>query len=147
MSYQSCRDAAVTQLRSVAGFGAVNVTAGDWSFLNSGPDRGIVVMFDRMEHRRSGMGRREIDWVLQLHLVEKLLPNAQAAEIVFATDIQAIIDRIDAYPRLNAAAGVLDAHLMEASDTGEDITFGSTRYVHYGLILKITEEGSAGYLE
>lgn len=145
ISYLTIKNGLISQLEAVANFSADNVKGVVGSVINAGHDRFMVVMFDSADRERNVYGMLQTVWKFQIVLGEKVRPDAAAAETRFATDLGAIITRLDQYPELGGVA--LNAALTHAEDLVESLQIGGQEYNQYGLIVEATEIVSANYQE
>ena len=101
-----------TLLEGVTGFSANQVSQEDYSILNRGVTRAIVLVHggfkaEKMAFSRSGL----TDHLVQIQLFEKYT-KPSATTNALRDDAQLVKLRIDAYPKLNGVSGVYHTELL-----------------------------------
>lgn len=155
MSYTTCEDALRTLLAGVTGFSSENVVAGNFGILSLGYDRVLVLSYSDFDQEDDGGGGdRMISWHLTAHLYERYVDDPTVHALA-AVDRQAIIDRVNAYYRLNGAPNVNHADVMSGSVPGlgdppgalANIVIGNVKYYHETFRVTIVEELDFAYAE
>jgi len=155
MSFSTCEAAALTLLAGASGFSADTVVAADFGILSRGPDQLLVLTYsDFMQEDIAGGGDRFITWGFGLHLYLRWVDNP-SVHVAASVARQAIIDRMNAYYRLNGASNVFKAGVMSGAVPGlgeppgalNNIVVGSVKYYHETMRLEVVEELDFDYAE
>ena len=146
MSYTQVRDDLVALLQGVTNFSSDSVAAGDFSLLNRGLDRAIVVTYLRVDVERDTYGRNLRRWRFGITLHERLVPDEASVEARAAIDREAILNRVMSYPKLNAS-NVTDAVVVSGEDLGDEIQIGGVRYFRELFEVEAIEWVVADYQE
>lgn len=154
MSYTTSEAAAQAVLAGVTGFSTATVVLGDFGQLSRGPAQLMVLSYAGFEQEiNAGAGDVFITWNILLHLyvkyVDDVTVHARAAVLR-----QAIIDRLNAYYRLNGAANVNHAEVMSGSvpGTGEppgalaNVVIGNVKYYKETFRVSIVEESDFAFV-
>lgn len=140
MSYASVVDALATQLQSVTNFSSANVVKGDFSVLNRGVTRAIVLVYNRMtDEIVTQGGRAEIQWYIDLYLFNRYKSDTQIHDDA-ADDRWNIIDRIHQYPLLNNLSGTLVAEVVEGRASTDLLDVGGSLFSLEILTVRVTED-------
>ena len=146
MSYTQVRDDLITLLRGVTNFDANNVAAGDFSLVNRGFDRAMVVSYMGVDIERETSGRNLRRWRFGVVLFEKLSPDEASVETRAAADREAILNRVMNYPQLNSSH-VRDAVVVSGEDLGDETKIGGVRYFRESFEVQAIEDVAADYQE
>ena len=118
MSYEGVEAALQTLLQGVSGFTAVQVVLGDFKVLSQGLAPAMVLQYGGFEQEDVAFdGDKFVTWTVVVNLAIRYLRDDQIHND--ARDIrQLVIDRINTYPRLNAAANVRRADIVRGGPMG-----------------------------
>jgi len=154
MSHESCEAALQTVLAGVAGFSADTVVLADFGILSRGPDQLMVLTYAGFDQEDvAGQGDRFITWRETIHLYVRYVDNVQVHALARTTR-QGIIDRLNAYYRLNSASNVFRADVFSGSTPGlgeppgalANIQVGAVKYYHETFNVEMVEESDFAYV-
>ncbi len=150
MSYTVCESALASQLASVAGFSAAQVSLGDWSILARGLNPVAILGYDGFSNEDSTFDAEvQTTWRVAVNLLILYRTDTQLHD-ESVTYRQAIFDRLSAYRRLGTAedsgllvSNILDGEPFTKRGSGgaiEPIVAGNIRYAHEVLRIAIEDE-------
>lgn len=150
MSYETVANALETLLEAVTDFGSARVSQFDYSILNAGVKRAIVIRSNgwSRELTRFG-GPYETTYDLGIELFAKYTKPADT-ENQLRDDMQLIIDKLDANPELNGTANVINAFISEVdqvSEPPEGLVSPPGVWRMWQLHCMVTETGSTSHAE
>ena len=146
MSYTQVRDDLVSLLQGVTNFDVNSVAAGNFSLLNRGLDRAMVISYLGVGVERETSGRNLRRWRFGITLFEKLSPDEASVETRAATDREAILNRMMSYPLLNSTH-VRDVQIVSGEDLGDEVQIGGVRYFRESFEVEAEEDVEANYQE
>lgn len=104
-------------LEGATNFAAATVSQSNYRILNAGVTRGIVLRFGGLSRRPERFGGPfETTYRIAVELFARYT-NDTDTENQLRDDMQAIMDRVDAYPELNGTSGVDFAFIAEAEES------------------------------
>ncbi len=141
MSYQTISARLVSLLQGVDGFDANNVALEDYTVLNSGQNKGIVVSFKAFRNVDSAFGGEvERIWSFGFRHYTRMASDLSTTLTNQATERQNIITRMEQYPTLNRLTGVILAgRFEEASPALDDQEIGGVSYMIEEFNIMVTE--------
>lgn len=146
MSYATSESALQTILRTVSGYASPNVTLGDYRILGQGKEKVIILQPGAFNREGLAPGITHTTWgiLVELYIAFKGEISTIASDI--RTERQAVIDKVDTYPTLNRAAGVM-LGAIEVGDEPELWAVGSRQYWRQVLRVTVKESGVVTYAE
>ena len=135
-----------TIVKTVTGFGATNVSRGDYRILGHGKDKAIVLQPGAFTRQNIAPGIVNTAWVILVELYIAFRGEISTIASDLRTERQAVIDKIDAYPTLNKTVGIV-LGALEAGDEPELWAVGSRQYWRQMLRVTVKEAGTVTYAE
>ncbi len=146
MSYVTAENALETILLTVTGFSATNVSKGDYRILGKGSETAIVLNPGSFSRRNLPPGEVTTDWTILLELFIGFTGEISTIASNIRTQRQNIINKIDTYPTLNRASGVLLGELS-AGDEPELWAMGSRQWWRQVMRVTVREATIVTYAE
>lgn len=142
MSYESVEAALQTQLNNVSD---LKTALNDGTKIQSGFTSAAIIKFSRFTQEEVGMGgEHQINWYLDVDLYCKYKNDAETRNLI-RDKMQAIIDRVNAYPHLGNASGVFNAIVMSGEMVPNVVQFGSFQCLMQRMTVKVDEDLSYSY--
>jgi len=146
VSYQTAENALETILKKVTGFDAANVKKGDYRILGHGKDKAAVLQPGPFTRTSLAPGITNTAWVILVELYIAFKGEISTIASDIRTERQAIIDKVDQYPTLDRASGIV-LGVVEAGDEPELWAVGSRQYWRQILRVTVKEAGTITYAE
>lgn len=124
MSYDTIEAALLTVLKGITGYDATNTSRGDWRILGAGKLKAMVLV--PAGFRQEDGSLREltfIEWTAEIHLYAMFDGEEKTTLTTLMAERQKVVDEVNKWPFLNAAAGVMGAII---ADAGPVETFQAT---------------------
>lgn len=146
MSYTVAETALETILKTVTGYSASNVSKGDYRVLGTGQTKAIVLNPGPFTRVNMSPGIVNNNWVVLLELYIPFQTEISTIATNIRTERQAIIDKIDTYPTLNRASGIV-LGALESGDEPELWQVGTRRWWRQVMRVAVREAGTVTYAE
>ncbi|KAF0138175.1 MAG: hypothetical protein FD153_1482 [Rhodospirillaceae bacterium] len=146
MSYSVAESALETIVKLVTGYSASNVSKGDYKVLGTGQTKAVVLSPGPFRRTNMSPGITNTDWMVLLELYIPFLTEISAIATAIRTERQAIIDKLDTYPTLNRASGIV-LGALESGDEPELWQVGSRKWWRQVMRVTIREAGTVTYAE
>ncbi len=146
MSYTTVEDALLAVVRSVTGYDTENSRVGDYRILGHGKGKAVILNPGPFRRINESSGVIRTDWAVNLELYVAYSGDISDVAEDIRVERQAIIDKIDQYPTLNRAGGVL----LGTLDTGaepEVWQVGTKRFWRQVMTVTIKEFATVSYAE
>lgn len=158
MSYASARDALIKVLRTIDGFTEQNVTHEDFSKLNNGIGKAIILLYNGFDQEPTTFdGRMDITWHIELHCFAETVPNVPAAQDVQDATRDAILAKLRRYPNLgnepDVAAdttevdAVFDAFVTTGRQNPTPHEVGGGMFMREVLTVDVKEDVTAEFID
>ena len=145
MSYEDVEDALATQVQAIGT--DIVVAKHNFSKIQTGTKRAAILKYGRFSQRRSGMsGVHQIDWSITIQLLARYTTDDEVRPLLREFR-QAVINRINQYPRLALSAQVVDALITQGEPLPEEVTLGGARFLSEFVLCVVTEELEVDYQE
>ncbi len=106
MSFLTISDGIITTITKHANYGSTNVYADDHRHLGAGQLRYIVVGFGGYTREELTFQSVAHNWVVTLDVYSRYTGQLSTTNINAHTDVQAIVDTLEAWPKLSDTTGV-----------------------------------------
>ena len=117
MSWEGVVGGLETLLEGVTGFSSAQVSQEDYTILNKGISKGIVLHHaEAMIELSSAGGQADIHRTIEVKVFEQY-KNPTDTENDLRDDVELVMQRLWQYPELNGTAGVLGAFVRSISDS------------------------------
>ena len=146
MSYVVAEDALVVILKTVSGFGATNVSKGDYRILGHGIEKALVLQPGPFSRENLAPGIIHTAWVVLVELYIAFKGEISTIATDLRTERQAVINMVDTYPTLNRTAGIT-LGVLEAGDEPELWAVGSRQWWRQTMRVTVKEAGTVVYAE
>ena len=150
MSWQTVVGGLETLLEGVTGFGAAQVSQDDYTILNKGVSKAIVLHHGPARVENQGLsGTFDIWRTMEVRLFEQY-KNPADTENDLRDDLELIMQKVFEYPKLNATAGVLGTFVRGISDSGtppEELVSQPNRWRSRTLEVEIWEHSTTVFSE
>ncbi len=146
MSYGSAEAALQTILRTVSGYASPNVTLGDYRIMGQGKEKVIILNPGPFNRESIAPGIVHTAWVILVELYIAFKGEISTIASDIRTERQTLIDKVDTYPTLNRAAGIM-LGAVEAGDEPELWLAGSRQWWRQVLRVTVKEATSVTYAE
>lgn len=145
MAYETVEDALVNQIQAIST--DIVVAKHNFSKIQTGTKRAAILKYGRFSQRRADMrGVHQIDWTIIVQLVARYTTDDEVRPLLREFR-QAVIDRINQYPRLGIPTVIFDAMITEGQPLPEEVTLGGARFLGEYLVCVATEEIDVTYQE
>lgn len=139
-----------TLLEGVAGFSAAQVSQEDYTVLNKGVAKAIVLHHAAAVVTDQTLGGQiDIRRTIEVHVFEQY-KNPVDTENNLRDDVELVMQRIYQYWKLNATANVLGAWVRTISDSGippEELVANPNRWRARTIEVEIWEHSTLAFLE
>lgn len=144
MSYETVEAALKTQLATIAN---LTVVLNDATKIQGGSQKVAILKYGRFSQERfSHGGDHMLTWEIEIELYCRYVNDADTRNNL--RDVRnAVINRINAYPRLADASEVFDAFIVRGQKLPEAVTLGGAHYLGEQIICQVREELSVSYQE
>ena len=137
-------------MEAVTGFTAASVSQEDYTILNKGVSKAIVLHHaGALVDQQTFGGQIDIHRTIAVHVFEQY-KNPADTENDLRDDVDLVMQKVFAYPKLNATAGVLGAFVRGISDSGtppEELVVTPNRWRMRTVEVEIWEHSTTGFAE
>lgn len=150
MSWEGVVAGLETLLEGVTGFAAATVSQDDYTVLNKGIAKAIVIHHADARIENQGLkGTFDIWRMMEINLFEQY-KNPADTENDLRDDIELIMQRLLQYPKLNATAGVIGSFVRAISDSATpppELTAQPNRWRMRTIEFEIWEHSTTTFAE
>lgn len=146
MSYVTAENALETILQGVTGFSSANIKKGDYRVLGAGLDKALVMQPGPFTRENLSPGRVNNSWTINLELFIAFTGEVSTIATDIRTHRQNVIDKIDTFPTLNRAAGIM-LGAVESGDEPELWAVGSHQWWRQVIRVTVKEGVTVSYAE
>ena len=144
MSYNVCEAALATIVKLVSGYTVANVSQGDYRVLGAGVTKAVILTPGRFTRETAAERWMRSNWVVNMELYVAFGGEISTVASNIRSERQNIIDKVDQYPTLNSATGVVLARLT-GGDEPEVWQMGAMQFWKQILYCEIQERAVVTY--
>ncbi len=144
MSYTTITNQIAVQLRTVTDFNSANVAIDDYSALNAGQQRVLIISVQEFNEEDFAMGGEvERQWTFVIKHYTRISTDLAVTLTNQATERQGIIDAMEKYPDLGGLSGVIiGGRINGMIQIPDSIEIGGINYKSEEFTVGVTEIAS-----
>ncbi|MDD4984190.1 MAG: hypothetical protein PHQ43_00175 [Dehalococcoidales bacterium] len=144
MSYSTVETALATVIKKATGYSTTNVASGDYRVLAKGNAKAVVLQPGSFEREYVSTQYMRSAWAINVELY--VLWGGEQSTVAgnIRTERQALIDKIDQYPTLDSATGVVRA-ILKSAGPPEIWQVGAMQFWKQIMVCQVEERTTVTY--
>jgi len=138
MSYNSVESALATIIKKASGYSATNVAQGDYRVLAKGNAKAVILQPGAFIRSQAAESWKRSQWNVNVEIYIAFGGEISTVAGNIRTERQSIIDKIDQYPTLDSASGVVLAELAGGGEP-EMWQIGAQQFWKQVMICRVEE--------